>query len=163
MILSARYTDAVTAVAITLQDGAIWHTDAALPPDTDIRRALHEWLADGGVIEPYVPPAPPAPPTPSDVSFWQFMMAAWQAGFISQAEALAAVKWRDMPAAFVGALDQAVLAGAMTAQQRAAAELKFAGITRMVRSDPLFTIIVQAGIATEAQLDAVFVLAASIT
>jgi len=43
------------------------------------------------------------------------------------------------------------------------AELKFAGITRMLRSDPLFARVVAANIATDEQIDGVFAIAATIT
>lgn len=43
-------------VTITMDDGTVWNTDAALPPDNEIRRALADWLAAGGVITPYAPP-----------------------------------------------------------------------------------------------------------
>jgi len=67
MIAFARYTSAGTTVAITMQDGTEWHTDAALPPDTEIRRTLAEWVAEGGVIAPFVPvPAPVRVLTPRE-------------------------------------------------------------------------------------------------
>ena len=101
---------------------------------------------------------PPAPPSvPQDVSMWQFMMAAWKMSFVTQAEALAAVKDKVMPPAFVDALAD------LPAEKQAEAQLKFAGITRMVRSDPLFAFVVAANIATDAQIDGVFTLADSIT
>jgi hypothetical protein len=64
MITSVHYTNPAPSqsVRITMQNGAEWHTDAALPPDTEIRRQLHDWIEAGGVIEPFVPP-PPAVPT----------------------------------------------------------------------------------------------------
>ena len=100
----------------------------------------------------------PAPPfVPQEVSMWQFMMAAWKLGFVTQAEALAAVRDKVMPPAFAAAL------AGLPAENQAEAELKFAGITRMVRSDPLFALVVAANIATDAQIDGVFTLADAIT
>ena len=100
----------------------------------------------------------PAPPlVPQEVSMWQFMMAAWKMNFITQAEALAAVKDKVMPPAF-----EAALVG-LPEENQAEAQLKFAGITRMVRPDPLFALVVAANIATDAQIDGVFTLADSIT
>jgi hypothetical protein len=96
------------------------------------------------------------PLVPQDVSVWQFMMAAWKMGFITQAEALAAVKDKVMPPTFAAAL------AGLPAENQAEAQLKFAGITRMVRSDPLFALLVGSGIVTGAQIDAVFTLADSI-
>ena len=88
---------------------------------------------------------------------WQFMMAAWKMNFITQAEAISAVKDKVMPPAFAAALV------GLPEENQAEAQLKFAGITRMVRSDPLFALVVAANIATDAQIDAVFTLAESIT
>lgn len=102
------------------------------------------------------PPPPPPPPPPTDVSFWQFMMAAWKLNFISHADALAAVRQRIMPPAFALAIAD------LPTEAKLAAELKFAGITRMLRSDPLFGLVVEANIATEEQIDGVFAVAATI-
>ena len=57
-ITSVVYTGRAsqTAVAVTLRDGTIWHTDATLPADTDLRAALHLWTQDN-VPAPYVSPA----------------------------------------------------------------------------------------------------------
>ena len=101
------------------------------------------------------PPAPP--PVPEEVEVWKFMTAAWQMGFITQEEALAAIKEKAIPPVFAEALVD------LPAQTQAAVQLKFAGITKMVRADPLFTMIVAANKATDAQLDAVFMLADGIT
>ncbi len=85
------------------------------------------------------------------------MMAAWKLNFVSHAEALAAVQARIMPAAFADAIAD------LPAEAKLEAELKFAGITRMLRSDPLFALVVEANIATDEQIDGVFAVAAAIT
>ncbi len=103
-----------------------------------------------------LPPSLP-PPVPAEVEVWKFMTAAWQMGFITQAEALAAIKDKVIPPVFAEALVD------LPAQAQASVQLKFAGITKMVRADPLFRMIVAANKATDAQLDAVFTLADSIT
>ena len=104
------------------------------------------------------PPAAPEPPPPiTDVSFWQFMMAAWKLNFITYEEALAAVRQRIMPLAFAQAI------AGLPAEAKLAAEMKFAGITRMLRSDPMFALVVAANIATDEQIDGVFAVAAAIT
>lgn len=102
-------------------------------------------------------PPPPLPSVPQDVSIWQFMTAAWRLDFITQQEALAAIKDKVMPPSFAQAL------GELPAEARAEAQLKFAGITRMVRADPLFALLVASEIVTDAQIDEVFTLADSIT
>ena len=53
MIETVRYTSSGSSIVITMTDGTVWHDDASLPPDTDIRRQLAEWLADGNVISPF--------------------------------------------------------------------------------------------------------------
>jgi len=115
-----------------------------------------EWLLRD-VPPPAEPEPDPEPPPPlMDVSFWQFMMAAWKLEFISHEEALAAVRQRIMPPAFALALS------GLPEEQRMEAELKFAGITRMLRSDPLFALVVGAEIATDEQIDGVFAVAGGI-
>jgi hypothetical protein len=111
----------------------------------------------GGALIVGEAPAPPPPQPVTDVSFWQFMMAAWKLEFITHAEALAAVQARIMPPAFAAAISD------LPAEAKLEAELKFAGITRMLRSDPLFTLVVGANIATDAQIDGVFAVAGGIT
>ncbi|MCA3367755.1 MAG: hypothetical protein INF79_19285 [Roseomonas sp.] len=108
------------------------------------------------VIPPVEPQPPVEPPPPTDVSFWQFMMAAWKLNFITHAEALAAVQSRIMPPAFALAIAD------LPAEAQMDAELKFAGITRMLRSDPMFMLVVAANIATDEQIDGVFAVAAAI-
>ena len=85
------------------------------------------------------------------------MMAAWKLNFITHADALAAVRQRIMPPAFAQAMAD------LPAEAKLDAELKFAGITRMLRSDPLFGLVVEANIATDEQIDGVFAVAAAIT
>jgi len=58
MINSVAYAASDTRVLIVMDDGTTWSEDAALPPDTDIRRQLAGWLAAGGVIGPYQPQEP---------------------------------------------------------------------------------------------------------
>ena len=118
----------------------------------------------GAVTEIYLTPQeiaalpPPAPPpVPQEVAVWQFMTAAWRLDFITQQEALAAIKDKVMPPAFAQAL------GELPPEAQAEAQLKFAGITSMVRSDPLFALLVASEIVTDAQIDEVFRVAASIT
>jgi len=143
------------------------HGDAIPAGAVQISAAIHAaWLADtarqrwNGVAleacDPPPPPPPPPPAPPTDVSFWQFMMAAWKLNFVTHEEALAAVRSRIMPDAFSQAIAD------LPAEAKLAAELKFAGITRMLRSDTLFAMVVAANIATDEQIDGVFAVAAAI-
>ena len=114
--------------------------------------------ADMGGALPYEPPPPPPAPQPvTDVSFWQFMMAAASLEIITWAEAEAAVATRAIPALFAATLD------ALPEPQRTMARIKFMGITRVVRGDDLFALMVSEQIATAQQIDAVFAAAATIT
>ena len=54
MVRSASYRSSTgSSIVISMTDGTVWYDDASLPPDTDIRRQLAEWLADGNVISPF--------------------------------------------------------------------------------------------------------------
>ena len=75
MITSVAYTQPTPsqAVAITMQDGTVWSTDASLPADTEVRRMLADWLAAGGKIAAYI--APPAPPREIHVAWFKAALA----------------------------------------------------------------------------------------
>lgn len=140
------------------------HGDAIPEGAVEISDEIHAgWLVDtarqrwnGQALEPCDPPPAPPPQPVTDVSFWQFMMAAWKLNFITHAEALAAVQARIMPPAFVLAIEE------LPEEKKMEAELKFAGITRMLRSDPMFSLVVAADIATDEHIDGVFAVAAAI-
>lgn len=102
-----------------------------------------------------IPPAPP-PPVPESVSVWQFMIASARMGFITREEALAATRDKVIPPAFNEALS------GLPDSVKEELQIKFAGIIQMVRTDPLFGIIVGAGVATDDQIDAVFRLASEV-
>jgi hypothetical protein len=57
----AEYQLTATEVVIRTEDGASIPND---PANRD-REEYEQWLVDGGVPDPYVPPEP-VPPTPSD-------------------------------------------------------------------------------------------------
>lgn len=94
---------------------------------------------------------------PQPVTVWQFMTAARRLGFITHAEALTAIRDKVMPAPFAVALAE------LPPEAQEEAQLKFAGITTMVRTDPLFNLLVEANVVTDAQIDNVFTVAATIT
>lgn len=130
------------------------------PPEAEEHEVVL-WVDGAWVVTtvpaPPPPPPPPPPPVPNDVSFWQFMLAAKMAGFITHAEAMAALQQRVMPAVFANALV------GLPQSAREEAEIKFAGITRVQRADPLFDLLLAAEVVTTQQLDAVFTAAAQIT
>lgn len=57
-------------VAITMQDGSIWHDDASLPPDTEVRRALASWIGGGGVIGAVIAEVPVHDITRRQLRLW---------------------------------------------------------------------------------------------
>lgn len=133
------------------------YATAMAPPATEADEEA-VWQSGAWSVRKLPPAPPPPPPAPVvDVSFWQFMMAARDLHFITHEQALAAVQSRIMPPAFADAISGLPQA----ARQNAA--LKFAGIQRMLRSDPLFDLVVAANIATDEQIDGVFAVAATIT
>lgn len=134
MISSVYYTTSDgSAVAIVMADGAVWSDDASLPADTEIRRALADWIAAGGVIAPYEPPPPP-PPVLADISDRQFFqaLASPAYGIITMAEALAAVRTGVLPPALA-----AIVAAIDDEQDRFAAEMMLSGATTFQRHHPL--------------------------
>jgi len=58
MIRSVSYVAQGSLVAIEMTDGVVWYDDAALPPDTEMRRRLAEWRAAGNTITPFTEPSP---------------------------------------------------------------------------------------------------------
>ena len=118
-----------------------------------------DWVQRPLLPEPEPEPVPEAPPPGpvTDVAFWQFMLAAASLNIVTLAEAEAAVDTRAMPALFAATLDQ------LPEPQRTMARIKYKGITRVVRGDDLFALMVAAGIATDEQIDGVFAVAATIT
>jgi hypothetical protein len=148
--LAGQYTGSGYTPDGTLPNDAVACTEAEAQAAGPWTRVI------GGALNVGQAPAPPPSPV-TDVSFWQFMLAAWKLDFITHEEALAAVRSRIMPPAFATAL------AGLPETARLEAELKFAGITRMLRSDPMFTLVVAANIATDEQIDGVFAVAATIT
>lgn len=107
---------------------------------------------EAGAIAPYVAPAPIF----SALTFRQLVLALWQAGFISQVEALAAAETRTRPAAF-----DAVIAALPEADQ-IAARITWATMTQVYRDDVLFAALIGSGQATGAQIDTIFTLGAAL-
>lgn len=137
-----------------------WHlvlaTDDALP--ASIAAAEHPatdapfWWA--GV--PREMPQPAAPAIPDSLTFRQFILALWMGSLITEEEALAAAETRARPAAF-----EQVLA-ALPSPDATAARITWATMTVVPREHPLIGALVLAGVATQAQIDAVFVAGAAV-
>jgi hypothetical protein len=90
------------------------------------------------------------PPVPSAISRRQFLIALMQAGLITDAEALAAAKTGEVPAAI-----DAVFAR-LPPEQALAARITWATMTAVERDHPLIQAVIDAKIATAEQADALF-------
>ena len=134
------------------RDGYPYHVIESDPLFADVAAA-----AEGVGLPPEPVPEPPPPQPVTDVAFWQFMLAAASLGIVTLAEAEAAVDTRAMPALFAATLEQ------LPEPQRTMARIKFKGITRVVRGDDLFALMVSTGAVTNEQIDNVFEVAATIT
>jgi hypothetical protein len=96
------------------------------------------------------------PPVPSTISRRQLLIALAQAGLISEAEALAAAKTGEVPAAI-----DAVF-GALPKEQALAARITWATMTVVERDHPLIQAVIDAKLATAEQVDALFRAAAEL-
>jgi hypothetical protein len=90
------------------------------------------------------------PPVPAVISRRQLLIALAQAKLITEAEALAAAKTGEVPAAI-----DAVF-GALPKEQALAARITWATMTVVERNHPLIQAVIDAKIATPEQIDALF-------
>jgi hypothetical protein len=98
----------------------------------------------------------PPPPVPEVISRRQLLIALTAAGLITEAEALAAAKTGEVPAAidaFFSTLPPA---------QQTAARITWATMTQVERHHPLVQGVIDANIATAEQVDALFRVAANL-
>jgi hypothetical protein len=141
---------------LTDSDIVIRAADNASIPNDPLNRDridYEAWLAAGGVPDPYEPPPAPVPDTISDRQFFQQLAIA---GVITKAEALAAVKTGDIPAAlekFIAPLPD---------DQRFNAEMLLSGATLFQRAHPLTDAIAAAQGMTPEQVDDFFRAAAAL-
>ncbi len=147
----ADYQSTDTDIVIRTADGAFIPAD---PRNRD-RIDYEAWLADGNEPDPYEPPVvvEPVPETISDRQFFQQLAIA---GVITKAEALAAVKTGDIPAAlekFIAPLPD---------DQKFNAEMLLSGATIFARAHPLTEAIGAAQGMTPAQVDDFFRAAAAL-
>ena len=155
MITTVAYTSLGSTVAITMADGAVWFDDADLPPDTDLRRRLAAWVANGGTIAPFAPVADPDP-VPASISRRQCAEQMYVEGLISIDEAIGMAGAGTPPPTIAAIID------ALPEAERGLARIRVAAGT-YERSNALLVAIVSAlrpG-ATATDVDAFFRAAAA--
>jgi hypothetical protein len=96
------------------------------------------------------------PPVPAVISRRQLLIALAKAKLITEAEALAAAKTGEVPAAI-----DAVF-GALPKEQALAARITWATMTVVERDHPLIQAVINANLATAEQVDALFRAAAEL-
>jgi hypothetical protein len=96
------------------------------------------------------------PPVPAAISRRQLLIALGHANWITEAEALAAAKTGEVPAAI-----DAVF-GALPKEQALAARITWATMTVVERDHPLIQAVIDAKVATAEQVDALFKAAAEL-
>ncbi len=136
MIDTVAYTSLGSTVSVTMADGTVWSDDVSLPPDTEIRRQLSEWISDGGQIAPFAPVADPDP-VPTSISRRQCAEELFVEGMISIDEAIGMAGAGTPPAAIAAIID------ALPEAERGLARIRFAAGT-YERSNALLVAIVSA-------------------
>ena len=134
---------------LTANDAVIRRRDGARIPDDQSNRdwvAFQDWLAAGGVPDPYVPPPEPVPAEISDRQFFQQLAVA---GLITEEQALAA------NAAVIPSPLLAII-GQMPSGDQFAAKMLVSGATVFQRNHPMTEAIGAAYGWTAAQIDDFF-------
>jgi hypothetical protein len=112
-------------------------------------------LANGALVAPPTPQPPPAV-IPAFVSRRQFFQAAAQSGIITQAEALALFATGVLPSNLTAAI------AALPVDHRFPAQIAILGSTAFERANPLIEALGAAMGQNQAQIDALFTLAATL-
>lgn len=134
---------------LTSSDAVIRKQDGARIPDDPSNRdwvAFQDWLAAGGVPDPYVPPPEPVPAEISDRQFFQQLAVA---GIITEEQALAA------NAAVIPPPLLAII-GQMPSGDQFAAKMLVSGATVFQHNHPMTEAIGAAYGWTAAQIDDFF-------
>jgi hypothetical protein len=142
------------------QLGAFRVADSAWIPNDPANRDWQEfqqWVADGGVADPYLIPGIPQPPEfPNEISDRQFFQALAQAGEITQDEALAAVGTGAIPARMADAI------ALLPEEQQFPARMLVSGNVVYRRDSPMVAMLQQNLGWTDQQTDGLWKLAASL-
>ncbi|CAK0770069.1 hypothetical protein WCLP8_4470001 [uncultured Gammaproteobacteria bacterium] len=105
-------------------------------------------------------PQPPAPDmvdwVPPAISKRQLLLASWQEGLITEAEAIAAASTGALPAAISAALTS------LTADQQIAFRITWAAMVQVDRSNPFVPIMAQAFGKDDTEIDQFFLDAATL-
>jgi hypothetical protein len=140
--------------------GAFRVADGAWIPNDPANRDWQEyqqWLADGGVPDPFTPfGLPPPPEFPNEISDRQFYQALAQAGEITEDEALAAVGVGAIPARMMDAI------ALLPAEQQFPARMLASGNVIFRRDSPMVAMLQHNLGWTDAQTDGLWKLAASL-
>jgi hypothetical protein len=142
------------------QLGAFRMRDGAWIPNDPANRDWQEyqqWVADGGVPDPFNPIGlPPLPEFPNEISDRQFFQALAQAGEITQDEALAAVGTGTIPARMMDAI------ALLPEEQQFPARMLVSGNVVYRRDSPMVAMLQQTLGWTDQQTDDLWKLAASL-
>ncbi len=134
---------------------ARYHPDlvAQLVPVPAGVEVAERWTWDG---QAFAAPPPPALVVPASISRRQLLLAMAGAGLITDAEALAAATTGAVPAAIDAVFAQ------LPAAEALAARITWATMGVAERDHALITALIAAGLATSAEVDALFVAGAAI-
>lgn len=150
MIESAQYNQSGSIIATI--DGAIM----TVPDDLNNRHRLmiEEWVADGGLISPYVEPKPPVQ---EEISRRQFYQGLAKAEYISNSDALAAMRTGAVPEAL-----QIIIDGMENDEAKFEAEMLLIGASAFYRNHPFTLIIAVTQDLSEEEVDDFWDLCASL-
>lgn len=132
------------AVSISSEVWAVWIAD------TERQR----WDAEAGALVPHEPPPTP-PVVPRVISRRQLLLQLAAAGLITAEEALAAATTGAVPATIDAVFAQ------LPPQDALGARITWATMSTVERSHDLVAALVAASVATEAEVDALFIAAAA--
>jgi hypothetical protein len=116
------------------------------------RAATPQEVASVADAAPVLPPEPPVP----SLTRRQLLLALTGAGFLTPEEALAAATTGAVPAAL------AAVMASLPLEDQLGISITWASMAVAERSSPLWALLTAAGIATEEQIDALFVAGATL-
>lgn len=150
-----------TRIALTVQFDTLPEPVPFLasPDDSEAHgRAIYQNAAAGlyGTVAAYVAPPPAPTPVPSEITALQFLLQAATDGIITQSEALEAAQTGSVPALIQAVFDT------LTPTQSFVAQVRWARMTSIPRTDPLVAAVGQALGMTTQQMDTFFINAAAL-